>query len=72
MNIVKAPKTFQLGETASCNQFALVCKYRLVAALTRAMFIAALLNPCLSQPGTPQQKPKRVRICVDVSGSMYR
>lgn len=26
--------------------------------------------PC--QPGSPQQKPKRLRLVVDVSGSMYR
>lgn len=25
-----------------------------------------------SQPGTPQQKPKRLRVLADVSGSMYR
>lgn len=24
------------------------------------------------QPGSPQQKPKRLRLVVDVSGSMYR
>uniref|UniRef100_H2YJD5 VWFA domain-containing protein n=1 Tax=Ciona savignyi TaxID=51511 RepID=H2YJD5_CIOSA len=26
----------------------------------------------LEQPGTPQQKPKRIRVVMDVSGSMYR
>lgn len=26
----------------------------------------------LCQPGSPQQKPKRLRLVVDVSGSMYR
>lgn len=27
---------------------------------------------CVFQPGTPQQKPKRLRVLADVSGSMYR
>ena len=30
----------------------------------------SLLFPC--QLGSPQQKPKRLRLVVDVSGSMYR
>lgn len=28
--------------------------------------------PMCLQPGSPQQKPKRLRVLADVSGSMYR
>lgn len=32
--------------------------------------LSCVVFPC--QPGSPQQKPKRLRLVVDVSGSMYR
>lgn len=38
--------------------------------LLLTMYLCVLM--CLWKPGSPQQKPKRLRVLADVSGSMYR
>lgn len=36
------------------------------------LFIPNSCEVCICQMGTPQELPKRLRLVVDVSGSMYR